>query len=162
MKKIIVILFILSIIIINNSKDEVLIPDNSIRYRIIANSNTVEDQRKKIEIKEQINKEIMPILSNSNSIDKARELIKENIPQIEKIVSSYTDDFKINYGNNFFPQKIYKGIAYDEGNYESLVITLGSGLGENWWCVLYPPLCLVDDTKSDIEYTSLIKEILNY
>ena len=57
---------------------------------------------------------------------------------------------------------IFLLVEYKEGNYESLVITLGDGLGENYWCVLYPPLCLVEQNNtSDIEYKSIISEILN-
>ena len=64
---------------------------------------------------------------------------------------------------NYFPKKSYRGILYPEGEYESLIITLGKGLGENWWCVLYPPLCLIEDndTTSDSEYRSFILDILN-
>ena len=115
----------------------------------------------KLNIKEKINEEIMPLLSNANSIEESRELIENNIGNIENIVSKYTDDYTVSYGNNYFPKKTYKGINYTEGEYESLVISLGEGLGDNWWCVLYPPLCLIDASANDIEYTSLVKEIIN-
>ena len=163
MKKLIVFLFILMVVYLNNNKEEkIVIPTSSIRYRIIANSDTLEDQMLKLNIKNEINKEIMPILENTNSIEESRRLIVNNLSNIEKIISKYTEDYKVEFGNNYFPQKTYKGINYDSGNYESLVITLGSGLGENWWCVLYPPLCLIDDeSTNDIEYTTLVKEIIN-
>ena len=63
---------------------------------------------------------------------------------------------------NYFPEKEYKGIVYEEGEYESLVITLGNGLGENFWCVLFPPLCLLDSEEEveDVEYTSFVKELV--
>ena len=160
MKKIIVFLFALTIIYLSISEEEIIIPTSSIRYRIIANSNETKDQMLKLNIKDKINKEIMPLLSNANSIEESRELIENNIGNIENIVSKYTDDYTVSYGSNYFPEKTYKGINYDEGNYESLVISLGEGLGDNWWCVLYPPLCLIDESANDIEYTSLVKEIL--
>ena len=148
MKKIIVFLFVLTIIYISKSEEEIIIPTNSIRYRIIANSDSTKDQMLKMNIKEKLDEEILPILSDSN------------LDNIKNIVSKYTDDFDVNYGKNYFPEKTYKGINYDAGNYESLVITLGSGLGKNWWCVLYPPLCLIDENTNDVEYTTLVKEIL--
>lgn len=160
MKKIIVFLFVLTIIYISKSEEEIIIPTNSIRYRIIANSDSTKDQMLKINIKEKLDEEILPILSDSNSIEDSRLLIKDNLDNIKNIVSKYTDDFDVNYGKNYFPKKTYKGINYDAGNYESLVITLGSGLGKNWWCVLYPPLCLIDENTNDVEYTTLVKEIL--
>ncbi len=160
MKKIIVLLFVLTIIYISKSEEEIIIPTNSIRYRIIANSDSTKDQMLKMNIKEKLDEEILPILSDSNSIEDSRLLIKDNLDNIKNIVSKYTDDFDVNYGKNYFPKKTYKGINYDAGNYESLVITLGSGLGKNWWCVLYPPLCLIDENTNDVEYTTLVKEIL--
>lgn len=160
MKKIIVLLFALTIIYISKSEEEIIIPTNSIRYRIIANSDSTKDQMLKMNIKEKLDEEILPILSDSNSIEDSRLLIKDNLDNIKNIVSKYTDDFDVNYGKNYFPKKTYKGINYDAGNYESLVITLGSGLGKNWWCVLYPPLCLIDENTNDVEYTTLVKEIL--
>ena len=63
---------------------------------------------------------------------------------------------------NYFPKKVYKGIIYEEGEYESLVITLGSGQGDNFWCVLFPPLCLLEgnnDTE-DVTYQFFVKEML--
>ena len=160
MKKIIVFLFVLTIIYISKSEEEIIIPTNSIRYRIIANSDSTKDQLLKMNIKEKLDEEILPILSDSNSIEDSRLLIKDNLDNIKNIVSKYTDDFDVNYGKNYFPKKTYKGINYDAGNYESLVITLGLGLGKNWWCVLYPPLCLIDENTNDVEYTTLVKEIL--
>lgn len=160
MKKIIVFLFVLTIIYISKSEEEIIIPTNSIRYRIIANSDSTKDQMLKMNIKEKLDEEILPILSDSNSIEDSRLLIKDNLDNIKNIVSKYTDDFDVNYGKNYFPKKTYKGINYDAGNYESLVINLGSGLGKNWWCVLYPPLCLIDENTNDVEYTTLVKEIL--
>ena len=153
-------LFVLTIIYISKSEEEIIIPTNSIRYRIIANSDSTKDQMLKMNIKEKLDEEILPILSDSNSIEDSRLLIKDNLDNIKNIVSKYTDDFDVNYGKNYFPKKTYKGINYDAGNYESLVITLGSGLGKNWWCVLYPPLCLIDENTNDVEYTTLVKEIL--
>lgn len=162
MKKIIVFLFVLTIMYISLSEEKVVIPNNSIRYRIIANSDDIKDQMLKLDIKNEINKEIMPMLENASSIEESRNLIVSNLSNIEKVVSKYTGDYSVDYGKNFFPQKTYKGINYEQGDYESLVITLGSGLGENWWCVLYPPLCLIDeDNTTNLEYTTLVKEVLN-
>ena len=72
--------------------------------------------------------------------------------------------YSIDYGYHHFPEKIYKGVKYQEGNYESLLITLGQGKGDNWWCVLFPPICSlvtnVHNTKN-IEYSLYVKEMFN-
>ena len=166
MKKIVFILFVVTIFyfisISNNEK--LIIPDESIRFRIIANSNSYSDQ----ELKWNINKELIPslisIMDSSNNINIARENINNNLLKIERIVSKYTDNYSINFGQNYFPLKEYKNISYKEGNYESLVITLGEGSGDNWWCVLFPPLCLMEATSNDYDdvvYTSYFKTIIN-
>ena len=71
-------------------------------------------------------------------------------------------DFKINYGTNYFPEKIYKGVKYEAGEYESMVVKIGSGSGDNYWCVLFPPLCLMEaEETDDVEYKFFIKEIID-
>ena len=70
-------------------------------------------------------------------------------------------NYTINFGKNYFPTKNFKGINYDAGNYESLLITLNEGKGDNWWCVLFPPLCLLEaEEGTDVEYKLLVKEII--
>ena len=77
--------------------------------------------------------------------------------------NNYKMDYNINFGYNYFPAKQFKGHTYEEGYYESLVVTLGEGKGANWWCVLFPPLCLIEASEEDydeITYTSYIKELI--
>lgn len=152
---------------INLKEEEVIIPDEAIRLRVIANSNTAEDQNIKKQVRDNVQKEIIR-LTNKKDIEKTRENIKENIASIENIVNNtlkdlgVEDKYDINYGYNYFPDKKYKGVTYKEGYYESLVITLGEGSGENFWCVLFPPLCLLDAEESDtdeVEYKFFIQEL---
>ena len=161
MKKVIIGLFILSIIYIYTNRGDVIIPNESIRFRIIANSNSLEDQLFKNNIKNELKDEVIPNIL-SNSINNTRDNIINNISLIEDSLNKYDIKYNINYGNNYFPNKIYNGVKYKEGYYESLVITLGDGVGDNFWCVLYPPLCLVEENEyNNIEYKSIIGEILN-
>ena len=113
-----------------SSKQKLLIPDESIRFRIIANSNEEADQAMKMLIKKDLEKELF-----------------------SKIASS-----------KYFPSKEYKGVNYNSGDYESLVISLGESKGNNWWCVLYPPLCLLESESNNMEeneYKLYIQEILD-
>ena len=164
MKKLIILMicFILGIMIYNKNQ-EIIIPNNAIRIRIIANSNNISDLYNKMKLKEEIKNDIYDLVSNVDNISEARLNIKNNIDNIDKIVSNKISNYKIDYGMNYFPKKSYKGVVYQEGEYESLVITLGEGLGDNWWCVLYPPLCLIDENEmtSDVEYRSLIYDLLS-
>ena len=165
MKKIIVLLFFITVLIslTSGNTSGILIPSDAIRFRIIANSNSLEDQTTKINIRKEIEPVFAEILESSTSKEETKKLINQNIPRFEEIIESYNVEYSIDYGNNFFLEKEYKGIIYPEGNYESLVITLGSGLGENWWCVLFPPLCLLEASEEESKnanYTFYIKEVL--
>lgn len=165
MKKLIIALFLITVLILVNKKEtKVLIPEDAIRFRIIANSNKLEDQTQKLEIKKELEPVITNILSASNSFDETRKEIKNNMYEVKNILNKYDTDYKLNYGYNYFPEKNYKGVTYKAGEYESLVVTLGDGLGDNWWCVLFPPLCLLEASEEDYDdvvYTSYVKELLN-
>ena len=150
-------------ILVYKKNDEIVIPSDAIRFRIIANSNDIKDLYEKKKIKSEIEGDIYNLVSNVNDVLEARMVVKSNLEKIKELIKSKTSDFDINYGFNYFPRKVYKGVIYPEGEYESLVITLGKGLGDNWWCVLYPPLCLINDnnTTGDISYHSLVLDMLN-
>ena len=165
MKKIIVLLFFISLFVIITKKEElIIIPNNAIRFRVIANSNTLEDQTEKLMIKDKIETEVYKLINGADNTTEVRNLIENNIDTINEIVESYNVPYTVNYGYNYFPTKNYKGVMYKAGNYESLVITLGEGLGNNFWCVLFPPLCLLDNERedvSDVEYKLYVKELID-
>ena len=171
MKQIIItLLFIFSayFFISINVKENVKIPANAIRLRILANSNDEYDQKIKKEVKEDVQDYMSKLLFDIKTYEEAESKITNNLDAIEKEVGNtlrmfnYTLPYKINFGLNYFPEKEYKGIKYESGYYESLLITLGKGEGDNWWCVLFPPLCLIEAEEStEIEYTSIVKEILD-
>lgn len=164
MKKIIIVLFFLIVIsVFINDKKSILIPENAIRFRIIANSNSKEDQEIKMEIKDSLESELYKMLENANNINDARTIISSNLYKVDDIVNKYNVTYDISYGKNFFPEKSYKGVSYKEGNYESLVVTLGEGIGDNWWCVLFPPLCLLDQNENieNAQYELYASKLVN-
>ena len=161
MKKIIFILFVVSSLYIVLNKNEIIIPNDSLRFRVIANSNSLEDQKIKKLITKELLTTIIPKVEENNLLS-YEEKIESTIPLINKELDKYNIEYNINYGNNYFPNKVYKGINYPSGYYKSLVITLGKGIGDNFWCVLYPPLCLIDEENTDdIEYRLLVKETID-
>ena len=171
MKKIMIILCIIVVIFVSTkTTEDLIIPDESIRIRVIANSNNSKDQLIKNVVRNNIEKEVTNLLANVTNIDEARTLLEENIDLINERVedvlekNNYDVSYKVDFGYNLFPEKKYKGVVYEEGYYESVVVTLGEGKGDNWWCVLFPPLCLMETSSSDleeIEYKSFIKEIID-
>ncbi len=169
MKKLLIITMIIIIVLSITKKEIITIPNESIRFRIIASSNDKKDQQIKKELLKELTTSINEIEIVPNNIEETRKIIEENIPKFEAIIektlkkNNYSKNYKIEYGDNYFPEKDYKGTIYKEGKYESLVITLGDGLGENFWCVLFPPLCLLETSEEeidDVEYTSFIREII--
>lgn len=145
-----------------------IIPDDAIRIRVIANSNSEYDQEIKMKVKNQVEYDMYNLLKDTRKIEEARELIKNNLDSLEDNIyttlqkENYKQPFTVNFGLNYFPKKEFKGITYNEGYYESVVITLGEGLGDNWWCVLFPPLCTLEAEEStDVEYTTMVKTIID-
>ena len=162
-----IILLLLSIYLysISNKKEEIVVPDTAIRFRILANSNTAYDQNVKLKVKERLEEELFYILSTAKNAEESDILIKSNLNNIDNIVkeelSNEKYSYSINYGMNYFPEKEYKGVKYNEGEYKSLLVTLGKGEGDNFWCVLFPPLCMMEtDETTEVEYKFLIKDTL--
>lgn len=165
MKKIIIIL--IGIILINNVKADYVIPNDAIRIRVVANSNSEYDQNIKLKIKEMLEIKMFNLLKDIKGVETARTIINNNLKNIENDVKNmlenenYTLGYDISFGDNFFPKKEYKGVTYKEGYYESLVVTLGSGEGDNWWCILFPPLCLMEAEESEeVEYKFFVQELI--
>lgn len=162
-----IILIIIAIIItllVKNKNENIVIPSESIRIRIISNSNTSLDIEEKMNVKNNVEKEIYKLIKNAKNIDEAREIINNNLEKLNIVVEENTDkEYSVSFKDNYFPRKVYKGVIYDEGMYESLVITLGEGSGDNWWCVLFPPLCLLDENENteDVEYQFFVKELID-
>lgn len=153
---------------IGNAFSEYTIPDEAIRIRIVPNSNEIVDQEMKEKVKIKVEKDIYELLKNSKSIEKSRILINEYIPYIKDSINTifkdnnYNMNYNVNYGLNYFPEKEYKGVKYEAGMYESLYITIGEGCGDNWWCVLFPPICMLEAEEStDVEYRVFVKDIFN-
>ena len=165
MKKVIFIFGIMLFYLIlgNVSENSNLIPKEAIRIRVLANSNSRADQEEKMKVKGKVENYLYNKLAYVNDINSANTIIENNILELENVIENvYDGNFTINYGMNYFPEKEYKGIIYDEGYYNSLVISLGKGLGENWWCVLFPPLCMLEGNEmDDVEYRSLVGDLVN-
>jgi stage II sporulation protein R len=163
------ILIILTYIIIGNViAENDIIPDEAIRIRVIANSNSKYDQEIKTKVKESVEYDMYNMLKNTTDLKEARNIIRNNLNNVENNIynllqnEKYLLSFDVNFGLNYFPEKKFKGIIYNEGYYESVVVTLGEGLGDNWWCVLFPPLCMIEAEQStDVKYTTVVKEVID-
>ncbi|WP_173918566.1 stage II sporulation protein R [Halobacillus sp. Marseille-Q1614] len=128
-----------------------VIPDEAIRLRILADSNDDAAQALKREVRDRVNAEITTWVESLTSIEAARILIQSRLGEIEEIVGETVADYgvkqsyQVDYGKSVkFPTKMYGSYIYPAGEYEAILITIGEGEGDNWWCVLFPPLCFLD------------------
>ncbi len=144
--------------------EPVVIPEEAIRLRILANSDSEQDQALKRKIRDEVNKEITVWVEKLTSIEAARELIQSRLPEIEKIVQSVLvkenqeQKFGVDFDNVSFPTKMYGSYIYPAGEYEAILITLGEGKGANWWCVLFPPLCFLDFSNGQAVQAAELEE----
>ena len=165
----ILICFLVLVIYVNKfNSNYYVIPDDSIRIRIIANSDSFDDQYIKIKIKQLIEPVISSDLKESTSLEESRLVVLDNLDKYNSLIgnylkkSNYNQKFSINYGDNYFPEKEYKGVKYESGYYESLVIKLGEAKGQNWWCVMFPPICSLEvEENDDIQYKVFVKELFD-
>ncbi|RST77064.1 stage II sporulation protein R [Siminovitchia acidinfaciens] len=131
-----------------------VIPEEAIRLRILANSDSEKDQEVKRAVRDAVNKQINEWVEELTSIDEARNVISSRLPELESIAKEELEknDFDysvhIDFGDVQFPTKLYGQYLYPAGTYEAVLITLGEGKGANWWCVLFPPLCFLDFSNS--------------
>ncbi|MGM9926992.1 MAG: stage II sporulation protein R [Bacillus sp. (in: firmicutes)] len=130
--------------------ETVIIPNEAIRLRILANSDNGQDQQVKRAIRDEVNANITEWVADLTSLEEARRVIRSHLGDIQAIAESYVKEqglqqtVKVEFGKAEFPTKLYGQFLYPAGEYEAIVITLGEGKGANWWCVLFPPLCFLD------------------
>lgn len=142
-----------SIPVVDDEAD--VIPSDAVRLRIIANSDSPEDQALKRKVRDRIIEEVGVRLRGVTDHDHARQVLESALPELNDIAAQvvtkegYKYQVRADYGKVPFPTKIYGSNVYPAGEYEALRIVIGEGQGQNWWCVLFPPLCFVDVANGD-------------
>ena len=132
------------------ANDALIIPNDAIRLRILANSDSKSDQALKRLVRDEVNKAITVWVSDLTSKEEARKVLYSKLPEIQRIAEQVVrkqnskQDVQVELGKVEFPTKLYGQFLYPAGQYEAVLITLGEGTGANWWCVLFPPLCFLD------------------
>lgn len=130
-----------------------VIGKNLIRFHVIANSDSEEDQNVKLEVRDAILAKVGPQLENLKSTEEAKNYLQDNLDNIIEIANSILSKKQMGYkatasvGKSEFPVKSYNSITLPAGEYTALKVVLGNGDGKNWWCVMFPPLCFIDVTQ---------------
>ncbi len=139
--------------------------ESYLRIHIRANSNSTSDQNIKYEVKDLCVEYLSEYVKNCKSVTQVKNVLNEKIPKLEKLIDAFLKQKGFNYNcnikinNEFFPTRTYDNLTLDADYYDALIVNLGTGNGNNWWCVVYPPLCF--NTNGSIVYKSKIKELLS-
>lgn len=137
------------------------ISNNFIRLHVVANSDSTEDQIVKYEVRDAILNYIEPHLKNANSKEDALRILNDNIDQIYKVSNdvllekNLTYPLNISIGQFNFPTKDYSDFILPEGMYDALKVDIGTANGQNWWCVMFPSICIVDTENISSKENSL-------
>ncbi|MCM1545514.1 MAG: stage II sporulation protein R [Clostridiales bacterium] len=137
-----------------------------LRIHVRANSNSDKDQSVKYEVKDEVVKFITPYVKECVDKESAMDVMRGILPQIEEVCDKALKERGFTYGaranirEEKFPTRIYGDLTLEEGVYDALIVELGTGTGDNWWCVIYPPLCFTS-ASADVEYRSIIWDIIN-
>ncbi len=143
-----------------------------LRIHIRANSNENIDQNVKYKVKDAVVSAMLPILSTCETKQQAEQSLQENFDTIEtaanKVLAQNGFSYiaKVKLAREEFPARVYGNEVYDAGFYDALIVELGEAKGDNWWCVVYPPLCFLQtNNANEVKYTSklaeLVKKLLN-
>lgn len=147
---IVIVLVSLAYILGSEKVDQAYTPDNLIRFHVIATSDAPEDQAVKLAVRDAVLGALAPRLAHAGTMEEARNIALESLPLMERVAaqvlaaSGRTYPVRAEMGYYSFPTRSYNSFALPAGEYEAVRLVLGEGKGENWWCILFPPLCFVD------------------
>ena len=137
-----------------------------LRFHVLANSNSTEDQNLKLKVRTMLLNSIYEDLGENASLDETKNFIRSHESLLEKKAERYMKNLGYDYPAHmeltdcYFPTKTYGDMVFPCGTYEAVRVKIGEGKGHNWWCVLYPPLCFVDSSYAVVPEPS--KEILKH
>ena len=143
--------------------------DSVFRLHIIANSDSSADQELKLKVRDKIIEYMNTLTSNSSDKKDVISIVNNHLDSFKEIAlntikeNGYNYDVNIEIGNFHFPTKSYGDISFPAGNYDALKIEIGDAIGQNWWCVLFPPLCFVNSSTGIVpdDSKNTLKENIN-
>lgn len=140
--------------------DSSLLSDKLLRFRVLADSDSSIDQYEKNELSKKMITLLSPALSDIKTKEEALTLLRESLP----FLNAYCNYVLSNYGaqnyasctlgSHLFPYKTYGNYQFPAGIYDTLLVTIGSGRGSNWWCLAFPPLCFANEAFIDVPDSS--------
>ncbi len=134
--------------------------EDVLRLHVIAHSDNPSDQQLKLEVKDQVVAQMRAALVDAVSATEAQEIAIREIPAIkqcaEETIAARGYDYTVNVeiGRHDFPTKSYGNLVFPAGQYQAVRVIIGEGQGKNWWCVLFPPLCMVSSSDQGLSLDS--------
>ena len=124
-----------------------------VRLHVIAVSDGAEEQEIKLEVRDAVLDYLTPVLENAEDQQQARQIITENLEGIAEAAGSAARgrQVSVTLSRESYPTRQYEGFTLPAGRYESLRVILGEGEGKNWWCVVFPPLCLSAAESEEVQ-----------
>jgi len=172
MKKVVALLFCvvgIAIVALGLPRDSGKSESDFLRLHIRANSNSVADQSIKFDVRQEIINELTPIFVNVTSRRAAMDALNNNLSRVTAaanralVAGGFDYRATASMRTEFFPTRHYNSLTLPEGVYDALIVNLGAGAGDNWWSVVYPPLCFLDNNiggDRGVVYRSKLRQII--
>ena len=164
-----ILIVLIGVFMSSNFNKKIIATDNLLRIHIRANSNESIDQNIKFEIKDKFVDYLTPLVADCESKNDAISLIESQKDKLKRLAddilkqNGFEYQSTVNIKREFFPTREYENYTVESGVYDAVIVELGSATGNNWWCVIYPPLCFTNFSfnSKNIVYKSKIMEIIN-
>ena len=130
-----------------------MLADKMLRLHVLANSDSPEDQALKLQVRDSVLEEAASLTGDALLVSEAADRLRENLPALEgaalQVVAAggYSYPVAVTVEACWFPTRQYEGFSLPAGEYEALRVIIGEGAGQNWWCVVFPPLCMASSTE---------------
>ena len=138
------------------------IRENLLRLHIIASGDSKEEQELKLKVRDAVLEEGAAVFSQNDTLGSAREKIEKNLALLRKTAENtvkqqgYTYPVKAELTKCYFPTRVYENITLPAGTYNALRVIIGEGAGQNWWCVMFPPMCLPAASEGEAELENIL------
>lgn len=135
------------------SASQASLADRVVRLHVIANSDSDSDQALKLQVRDAVLAQATPLLAGTGSRQEAENALADHLEELAQAGAEVLaregcgDPVTVTLSDQWFPTKVYDGFSLPAGNYRALRVVIGEGAGQNWWCVVFPPLCLASVTE---------------
>ena len=152
----------------NGTQEQTADENAYLRVHIRANSNSEADQAVQYKVRDRVVEFLTPTVAECHSKEEAIQKINAALPQAAAVAdrvlreNGYTYGARASLRKEEFPTRVYEDVTLAAGEYDALILELGSGSGDNWWCVVYPPLCFAGGTQNVIYKSKILEIIRNF